>query len=138
MVEGQEDMAWAFKIDKERGLVTTTAWDTLTAAQVLEHQQYLQRDPAFNPDFYQLLDLTGVEYLQMDAKTVMELSELVLFSAKSRRAFIADDPFHYGLASMFAAFHRLSGEDQVRVFSTHDEALEWLNLSGGEESRLRA
>jgi hypothetical protein len=122
-------MAWSYKIDTERQLVTTTAWGTLTAAQVLEHQQHLQKDPAFNPDFYQLLDLTLVVYLQMDAKTVMELAELVLFSAKSRRAFIADNPFHSGMARMFAAFHKLSGEDQVRVFTTRDEALAWLNVS---------
>jgi hypothetical protein len=66
--------------------------------------------------------------MQMDAKTVMELSDIVLFSAKSRRAFIADNPFHYGMARMFAAFHKLSGEDQIQVFTTRDEALQWLNV----------
>ena len=65
----------------------------------------------------------------MDAKTVMELSDLVLFSAKSRRAFIADNPFHYGMTRMFAAFHKLSGEDQIAVFTTRDEALQWLNVT---------
>ena len=122
-------MAWSYTIDKESHLVTTTAWGTLTADQVLEHQRKLQTDPAFDPNFFQLLDLTLVVYMQMDAKTVMELSDLVLFSAKSRRAFIADNPFHYGMARMFAAFHKLSGEDQVGVFTTHDEALQWLNVT---------
>ena len=133
-------MAWEYTIDKERHLVTTTAWGTVTAGQVLEHQQQLRNDPAFNPDYFQLLDLTLVVYLQIDAKTVMELSDVVLFSAKSRRAFIADNPFHYGMARMFAAFHKLSGEDQIGVFTTRDEALQWLNVTelnaGRVEGRL--
>jgi hypothetical protein len=122
-------MAWSYTIDTERQLVTTKAWGTFTAAQALEHHQQLQKDSAFNPDFNQLLDFSLVVYLQMDAKTVMELSDLVLFSAKSRRAFIADNPFHYGMARMFAAFHKLSGEDQIAVFTTRDEALQWLNVT---------
>jgi hypothetical protein len=75
------------------------------------------------------LDFTLVVNLRMDARTVMELSDIVLFSAKSRRAFIADNPFHYGMARMSAAFHKLSGEDHVAVFTTHDEALQWLNVT---------
>jgi hypothetical protein len=122
-------MAWSYTIDKESHLVTTTAWGTLTADQVLEHQQKLQNDPAFDPDFSQLADFTLVVLMQMDAKTVMELSDLVVFSAKSRRAFIADNPFHYGMARMFAAFHKLSGQDQIQVFTTRDEALQWLNVT---------
>jgi hypothetical protein len=122
-------MAWNYIIDKESRLVTTTAWGTLTAEQVLEHQRSLQKDPAFNPDFSQLLDFTLVVDLRMDAKTVIELSDLVLFSEKSRRAFIADNPFHYGMARMFAAFHKLSGEDQIGVFTARDEALQWLNIT---------
>ena len=123
------NVAWSYTIDKERRLVTTTAWGTLTADQVLEHQRKLQNDPAFDPDFLQLSDFTLVVYLKMDAKTVMELSDIVVFSAKSRRAFIADNPFHYGMARMFAAFHKLSGEDQIGVFTTRDEALQWLNVT---------
>ena len=121
-------MAWSYTIDKESHLVTTTAWGTLTADQVLEHQRKLQNDPAFDPDFSQLADFTLVVLMQMDSKTVMELSDLVVFSAKSRRAFIADNPFHYGMARMFAAFHKLNGEDQIQVFTTRDEALRWLNV----------
>ena len=122
-------MAWSYTIDKESHLVTTTAWGTLTADQVLEHQRRLQKDPAFDPDFSQLVDFTLVVYLKMDAKTVMELSDVVVFSAKSRRAFLADNPFHYGMARMFAVFHTLSGGDQIRVFTTRDEALQWLNAT---------
>jgi len=64
----------------------------------------------------------------MDVKTVSELAELALFSAKSCRALIADDPFHYRVARLFAAFHKHCGEDQIRVFSTSDEALLWFEV----------
>lgn len=126
-VEGK-NVAWAYQIDREKRLVTTTAWGTVTTDQILEHHQRLRNDPSFNPDYFQLLDFTEVVFLQMDAKTVMELSDLVLFSAKSRRAFIADNPFHYGMARMYAAFHKLSGEDQIAVFTTREGALRWLSL----------
>ena len=53
----RENVALSYTIDKELRLVTTTAWGTLTADQVLEHQRQLQNDPAFDPDFSQLRTL---------------------------------------------------------------------------------
>lgn len=88
----------------------------------------LKNDPAFNADYFQLLDLTSVAEIRMDVKTVMELAEIILFSANSRRAFIADDTFHYAVARLFAAFHKHCGEDHIRVFSTADEASQWLEV----------
>jgi hypothetical protein len=53
-------MPWNYRIDEERRLVITTAWDRLTVAEVVDHQRKLLNDPAFQRDFFQFLDFADV------------------------------------------------------------------------------
>ncbi len=122
-----EIMAWNYQIDKERGLVITTVWDEIDGDQVLEHQCRLRSDRDFNPDFYQLLDFTRVTKINIDLPTVMELSDIDLFSGKSRRAFFAgSNLLAYGMCRMFIAFRKTSAEEELKAFQDRGEALQWL------------
>jgi hypothetical protein len=118
-----------YRIDEERRLVITTAWDRLTGAEVVDHQRKLQNDPGFSRDFFQFLDLADVMEIQMDRMTVAELARFDLFSAKSRRAFFAPNPLAYEMSRMFMAFREANGEDQMRVFTDRNEALQWLGVA---------
>ena len=60
-------MPSSYTIDKDRELVTSTGWGVLTAAEVMEHQEWLASDKDFHPDFYQLLDLTAVTNIEIDS-----------------------------------------------------------------------
>jgi hypothetical protein len=123
-------MAWSYKIDKERRLVITTAWNTLTGDQVLEHQRQLRSDPSFNPEFFQFLDFTRATRIDIDLPTVIELADIDLFSGKSRRAFFAGpNLLAYGMCRMFIAFRKASGEEQTRAFTDRDAALQWLGVA---------
>jgi hypothetical protein len=118
-----------YHIDEERRLVISTAWDRLTGAEVVDHQRKLQNDPRFERDFSQFLDLADVMEIQIDRINVAELARFDLFSAKSRRAFLAPNPLAYGMSRMFMAFREANGEEQMRVFTDRHEALRWLDVA---------
>ena len=119
-------MSCSYQIDSDRNLVITTAWDTLTGAECVEHQRQLGSDAGFNSDFFQLLDFTRVTAVQIDLATVVKLSDVELFSGKSRRAFLAPNPLAYGMSRMFISYRKVTGEEQMQVFTDRDEALHWL------------
>jgi hypothetical protein len=106
-------MPYNYRIDGERRLVITTAWDRLTGAEVVDHQRKLLNDPAFERDFFQFLDLADVTEIQMNSMTVTELARFNLFSAKSRRAFFAPNSLAYGMSRMFMAFREFHGEEHI-------------------------
>ena len=118
-----------YRIDAERRLVVTTAWDKLTGAEVVAHQRKLLNDPAFEPDFFQFIDFDDVVDFQMDRATVAELARFELFSAKSRRAFFAPHQLGFGMSRMFMAFHEEHGQEQMNVFKNRKEALQWLGVA---------
>jgi hypothetical protein len=121
-------MAVGYEIDRGRGLVTTTAWDSLNGAQVLEHQLQLRSDADFDPDFYQFIDFARVTEIEMDLETVVKLSNINLFSQKSHRAFFAgSNLLAYGMCRMFIAFHGAVGADQIQAFKDRDQAWQWLS-----------
>jgi hypothetical protein len=68
-------VAWSYQIDGELRLVTTTAWDTVTGIDVLEHRRQLKDDPRFNFDFFQLVDLTEVKEIRLDFLTMAKLAD---------------------------------------------------------------
>lgn len=116
-------------------LVTTTAWDTVTGIDVLEHRRQLRDDPRFNRDFFQLVDLTGVKEIRMDFLTMAKLADEHLFSPRSRRAFVAPHPLAFGMAHMFIRLRRPVGNvekgqifeaEEMEIFKDRNEALRWL------------
>ncbi len=123
-------MPWNYRIDAERRLVITTAWDKLTSAECVQHQHKLLNDPAFEPDFFQFVDFADVVDFDMDRATVAELARFNLFSAKSRRAFFAPHPLAFCVSRMFMAFRDAhGGEEQIEVFEDRSEALRWLGVA---------
>lgn len=122
-------MPWNYRIDEERRLVITTAWDRLTGAEVVEHQRKLLSDPGFERDLLQFLDFADVKEMQIDGAAVAQLARFDLFSAKSRRAFFAPNSLAYGMSRMFMAFREFRGEEQMEVFTDRHEALQWLGVA---------
>ena len=119
-----------YVIDKERRLVITTASDRVTFAEARAHQEGLRDDPDFRPEFNQFLDATGVTVLEIsndEAKVIARNSPH--FSASSRRAWVAANPFLFGMGRMIGIYREIAGgEEQFHVFYDRGEALKWLGL----------
>jgi hypothetical protein len=125
-------MPYSLSIDRDRQLVTTTVWGEFTVADVLEHQHALTHDPAFDPEFAQILDLTRVTKMSIDSEGIRTVAARRIFSPTARRAIVAGTPEAYGMARMFATYLEMNvGQTQLQVFMNKEEALRWL-LGGSD------
>jgi hypothetical protein len=115
-----------YKIDKERRLVMSTAFGIITMAEALAHQEKLLKDPDFDPNFGQLLDVTHVTDVELSAPDVRRLALKTVFSPNSRRAILVKSDLQYGLARMFGIVRDGFGEKGIRVFRKLEDALEWV------------
>jgi hypothetical protein len=118
---------FTYQIDAERHLVLTTASGVVTAEEILDHQKRLVNDPAFDPHFSQLVDLTQATRTDVHAHHVRAFAAKSVFTRDSRRAFVAGGPVAFGLARMYELMRETSGEIGIQVFDTREKALRWLN-----------
>jgi hypothetical protein len=128
----------SYTIDKERGLVISTATGVLTRADILGHQQHLVKDPDFNPSLSQISDFTTVTGLDLRAADVEAVAERNMFSPGSRRALLVKTDEQFGLARMFASLRDAEGEHGIRVFRDREQAMNWVlakeKVSDGNQS----
>jgi hypothetical protein len=115
-----------YEIDKDRRLVITTASGVLTLADALSHQEKLLGDKDFDPEFSQLVDLTGIAELTIDAAGIRALAIRKVFSLRSRRAVLVNSELAFAFARMFSTFRETSGEHLMEVFRNRKEAMDWL------------
>ena len=114
-------------IDSARKVVFTTCTGTLTLAGVAETCIQLARDPAFDPAYSHLNDLTGISDLHLSAAELKDFvaQKLDPFSATSRRAFVASEPLVFGMARMYES---LINHPNFTVARTLEEGREHLDL----------
>jgi hypothetical protein len=114
------------KVDKARRLVICAVFGDAVTQDGPALQRLIIEDPDFDPGFSQLLDLTAVTKVDVDAEVIRTLAQTSVFSPGARRAFVADNPVMFGFARMFEMLHETRGGAGVRVFRSRDEALHWL------------
>jgi hypothetical protein len=113
----------------DRRLVVSIGWGRLTFADFRSQQDEFKNDPAFDPTFDQLVDVSQVEHLELTTEQAKIIAARGIFQANSRRAVIAKDPTIFGTARMMDAYHSVAtGRNHVRVFYDRDAALKWLGL----------
>jgi len=117
-------------IHKELRLVVSTAWGRVTFAEARAHQKRLQDDPDFHPEFNQFLDATDVTALDITAEEAQTLGRnSPHFAPVSRRAWLAANPFVFGMGRMIGIYREIAGgTEQFRVFNDREQALKWLGI----------
>ena len=121
-------MATSYKIDKDLGVVYSTASGVATDGDLLAHQYQLSHDPDFQPYFRQLLDAREITSLNVTPEGIRALIAGNPWGNGARRALVAADETTFGMARMFE-LSRPNPQDEFRVFRTMDEARAWLGLS---------
>lgn len=102
---------------------------TVTEDEVQEHNRRLRRDPLFNPDYQQLVDLREITNTKVGSDFVRDTARDQYFAPGVRRAFVATNDYTFGMARVFAAVAETQGQT-IAVFRNIAEAEEWLGLSG--------
>ena len=121
-------MPLRYEIDEEHRLVITTAWETVSAEEAIQLQHDIRSDTRVNADFFHLVDLTRLTSVDFDMTTMSELAARQSFTT-SRRAFVVgSNKLAYGMARMFIALRRATGDEQMQVFTERNEALQWLRV----------
>lgn len=121
-------------IDPAHKVVFTTCTGTLTIAEVAEACIQMTRDPAFDPGFSHLNDLSGVTDIHVSIQEVKHFvaARLDPFSETSRRVFVAGEPFVFGMARMY---ENLVNLPSLVVVRTIEEGREHLGLEPGTTAR---
>jgi hypothetical protein len=119
-------MPACYKIDKQRRLVMSTAYGTVSREDLLDHQNKLLADPDFDPTFSQLSDFGHMTKLEVTAADIRVFAERNIFAPEARRAFVVPDDVAFGLARMFEMLRDAKGEQGIRVFRELEEGLDWV------------
>jgi|HubBroStandDraft_4_1064222.scaffolds.fasta_scaffold71008_2 hypothetical protein len=122
-------MPFSYVVYSEHRLVISTGSDRVTWEEIKERQDQTKTDPDFNPEFNQIVDLRAVANFDMTSDHARLLARRMIFSATSKRAFVAASPAVFGVGRMWEIFTELSeNPSQIRVFYDLTSALKWLNL----------
>ena len=117
-----------YKIDKEHRLVVTVGEGGVTFREIQDHQDQLLADPAFDPSFNQLIDVTAATDLDLTVAEMKEVSRRRIVSCGSRRAFVASNIHILAIGRLMQTYHEAHHEVEVHIFLDCDEALKWLGI----------
>lgn len=121
-------MPAAYLINRNLGVVFSSAWGVLTDADLMEHQQRLANDQRFVPGLGQIFDFEDVTDVEVTPGGIRLLAERTLFGLGARRAFV----LHPGATKLFGLmrmFETLTAEhpDKLRVQFDHmQKAMDWI------------
>jgi len=116
-----------YVIDPNRQLVTTRLWGVVTEEEVRAHNRKLRTDPAFDPSYRQLADMTAITESRVGTSLINETSADQFFNPGTRRAFVASTDANFGMARKFALQAEAGGQT-IEVFRDLRKAEEWLGL----------
>ena len=99
-----------FAIHVDQQIVFSYAQEDFAYADGLDHIQRLEKDPRFQPQYRQIIDLREVTDPRLSTDEVRPLERHNVFSKDSRRALVAPADISFGLARIFDTIRELRGE----------------------------
>jgi hypothetical protein len=120
-------MPATYVIEPNRHLVISCLSDPVTEDDLNDHNQRLRTDPAFNPSFRQLVDMTGLTEIRVSTKTINQTSVDNFFNPGAPRAFVAPTDAIFGMSRKFQLQAEGVGQN-IHVFRDLRSAEEWLGL----------
>jgi hypothetical protein len=119
--------AWPeYIVDPEHCVVCVRFGRKLDLDDIELYARSLVENPLFQPTFAEIVDLTAVEELQLNAEAAVSLADQIdPFSLDSKRAFIARSPSQINAARMHQI---LWSEKSIKIFASEASAREWLQI----------
>ena len=122
-----------YRIDCEKRLVAVSFGQKLIVQEIEAYAAALIADPAFDPSFSELVDLTRVEEVALGAAQAMELADRIdPFSPESKRAFVSQRPELFHAVRMHQILR--SPAENIAIFTSMEAAERWLGISSGKSS----
>jgi hypothetical protein len=121
-------MPVSYVIDANRKVVISRLSDPVTEDDVNDHNQRLRTDPAFDPSYRQLVDMTALTKIIVSTSMVNQTSIDHFFNPGTLRAFVASTDAIFGMARKFALQSEGVGQT-IHVFRDMRKAEEWLEIA---------
>ena len=116
-----------YEFNLDRRWLRCRAWGVVTFAEGMANRERFTSDPSFSPDFDQIYDGRDVTRVAITASETGILARDAVFSAKSRRAFVAPRTDTYSFARTFQLYRQINaGKENIRLFRTVEDAEAWL------------
>jgi hypothetical protein len=118
-------MPLTYVIDASRRIIVSRATGVLTEDDLRAAHMLVQGDPAFNPNFGQLLDLRAATDVLVSVPTMARLAATSAFAPGVRRAFVGITDAQYNMAWTFAMLSE-PHDQNIHVFRDFAVAEAWL------------
>ena len=106
-------------------------WGEVSLVDILAILEKGLMDAEVDPSFAEIADFTEVTKLDLSGDDVRQIARKSVFSLSSRRAFVVpENSAIFGLVRMYEILREFQGETGIRIFSTLDEALNWVSPKG--------
>jgi hypothetical protein len=93
------------------------------------YQQELGQRLEFDPTWAHVFDARDIVEFDVSSEDIRRLAETSVLGLAARRAMVASDPAIFGLFRMYSTTLELrTGAPEVGVFTTLDEAIEWVKV----------
>jgi len=114
-------------IDTDKQLIVVRFAKKVTAGDIARYVGRLLADPSFRPGFSEIVDLTEVEELDLQADEYLKLADEVdPFSENAKRAFVVKTSVPHHAARMHKA---LRSQQSIAIFSSMEDAMRWVGGS---------
>ncbi|HEX4784083.1 MAG TPA: hypothetical protein VH350_07045 [Candidatus Sulfotelmatobacter sp.] len=116
-----------YAIDPEEKLVLVSFGKKLTVQQIKRYSDLLQINPSFQPTYSEIVDLTQVEELDLQADEFLTLADKIdPFSTDAKRAFVVRTSVQNHAARMHKV---LRTQRNIEIFRSMEEAERWIATS---------
>jgi hypothetical protein len=120
----EHNVAPVYVVEAEKKQVFVKFGKRLNVADVEKYFATLVADPAFQADFSELVDLTEVEQLNLEAEDFLRLADQVdPFLPHAKRAFVVRTALQDNAARMHKV---LRTHQTVEIFRSREEAERWI------------
>lgn len=113
-----------YVINQTNRLVVVKFGKKLTVGDIERYAKLLQLNPSFHPDYAEIVDLTQVEELDLQADEFLRLAdEIDPFSPEVKRAFVVRSSVQNHAARMHQI---LRSPRNIQIFHSIEEAERWI------------
>ena len=123
--QGRQPLSGSFSytVDPEKRLVAVTFGKKLKVCDIQRYAELLQLNPSFRPNYSEIVDLTDVEELDLQADEFLTLADKIdPFSHDARRAFVVRTSVQNHAARMHKV---LRTQRSIEIFRSLEEAERW-------------
>ena len=122
--ERQPSLSTEFVVDTQHKRVSVKFGKKLTFKDIERYSKLLQLNPSFQPTYAEIVDLTDVEELELEAEEFLKLADKVdPFSPEAKRAFVARTSVQNHAARMHKV---LRTQRNIEIFRSVQDAERWI------------